>query len=59
MWFWILIISIPIIILAILEETIQFIVNRKIFGKSEKQFKLKENFRHVKNKFVHKKSPSQ
>ncbi|PWW28477.1 hypothetical protein DFO73_106293 [Cytobacillus oceanisediminis] len=59
MWFWILIISIPIIILAILEETIQFLVNRKIFGKSEKQFKLREKLRHVRNKFLYKKSPSQ
>ncbi|WP_026581249.1 hypothetical protein [Bacillus sp. J33] len=59
MWFWILAISIPIIILAVLEETIQFLVNRKIFGKDEKQFLLKEKLKAIKNKLMYKKTPSQ
>ncbi len=59
MWFWILAISIPIIILAVLEETIQFLVNRKIFVKDEKQFLLKEKLKAIKNKLMYKKTPSQ
>ncbi|GLB59454.1 hypothetical protein [Cytobacillus sp. NCCP-133] len=59
MWFWILVISIPIIILAILEETIQFLVNRKVFETSERQFSIKEKLRDAKNKFKYKKSHSQ
>ncbi|KON87639.1 hypothetical protein AF332_12905 [Sporosarcina globispora] len=59
MWFWILVISIPIIILAILEETIQFLVNRKVFGKSDKPILIKDKLNHLKNKFRYKKSHSQ
>lgn len=58
MWSWILILSLPIITLAIIEETIQFLVNRKIFGNNERPFKLKEKFKYVKEKFTHRKSPS-
>jgi hypothetical protein len=59
MWFWILVISIPIIILAILEETIQFLVNRKVFGKSDTPVLVKEKLNHIKNKLMYKKSHSQ
>ncbi|MBU8878002.1 hypothetical protein BGM26_03220 [Bacillus sp. FJAT-29790] len=34
MWIWFLLIIIPIIILAIIEETIYFFVNRSVFGQS-------------------------
>lgn len=56
MWFWILVIFIPIIILAILEETIQFAVNRKVFGKSGKPVLIKQKLHHLKNKFKYKKA---
>lgn len=59
MWFWILVIFIPIIILAILEETIQFAVNRKVFGKSGKPVLIKQKLHQLKNKFKYKKSHSQ
>lgn len=59
MWFWILVIFIPIIILAILEETIQFMVNRKVFGRNDKPILIKEKLKHFKNKLRYKKSHSQ
>lgn len=59
MWFWFLVIIIPIIILAILEEAIQFMVNRKVFGKNDKPILFKKKFKHFKNKFRYKKSHSQ
>jgi hypothetical protein len=59
MWFWILVISIPIIILAILEETIQFLVNRKVFGKRDTPVVVKEKLNQIKNKLMFKKSHSQ
>lgn len=55
----IMVIFIPIIILAILEETIQFAVNRKVFGKSGKPVLIKQKLHHLKNKFKYKKSHSQ
>ncbi|MBN8202845.1 MULTISPECIES: hypothetical protein [Bacillaceae] len=59
MWLWILAIFIPIIILAILEETIQFAVHRKVFGKSDKPVFIKEKLNHFKSKLRYKKSHSQ
>ncbi|WP_163144472.1 hypothetical protein [Bacillus sp. 22-7] len=59
MWFWFLVIFIPIIILAILEEAIQFMVNRKVFGKNDKPILIKDKFKHLKNKLRYKKSHSQ
>lgn len=56
MWFWFLVIFIPIIILAILEEAIQFMVNRKIFEKNDEPILIKDKFKHFKNKFRYKKA---
>ncbi|KAF0819822.1 MULTISPECIES: hypothetical protein [unclassified Cytobacillus] len=59
MWFWILVISMSIFILAIFEETIQFLVNRKVFGKSDTPVLVKEKLNQIKNKLMFKKSHSQ
>ncbi|MED3572248.1 hypothetical protein [Cytobacillus praedii] len=51
MTFWILLFVVPIFIIAIVEELIYFIVNRKVFGPSNLELSLTKLSKQLAKKF--------
>ncbi|MBS4177488.1 hypothetical protein [Lederbergia citrea] len=52
MWKWIFILIIPIIVFAIIEELIYFIINRTFFRSTKERRKIKEKLTLLKNKIM-------
>ncbi|MBS4204160.1 hypothetical protein [Lederbergia citrea] len=52
MWKWIFILIIPIIVFAIIEEMIYFIINRTFFRSTKERRKIKEKLTLLKNKIM-------
>lgn len=52
MWYWIVLILIPIMVLAFFEEMIYFFVNRSIFGRSKLEQKCRNGLKYIFHKRV-------